>query len=124
MKFPSKVRNLTPVFIENSKLPLWLSKIAPINIHAFSFLWLVFGKGTLSKTTRRHETIHFQQQLELLFVFQWLLYVSFWIVGLIKYRSGKEAYHRNPFEQEAYDNARKPTYLGKRELWSWRKYKI
>ena len=124
MKFPSKVRNLKPVFVENSKLPVWLSKIAPIDVHAFSFLWLVFCRGTLKKTTRRHETIHFQQQLELLFVFQWLLYVSFWIVGLIKYRSGKEAYYKNPFEQEAYDNARKPTYLEKRELWSWRKYKI
>jgi len=111
-----------PKFIENSKIPVWLSKIAPIEIGAISVAFWVLGRGVMNKTTRRHETIHYQQQIELLFLGQWVLYGVFWLIGLIKYRNGKKAYRQNPFEQEAYDNQRKTTYLEKRKRYSWLKY--
>ena len=76
----------------------------------------------LSKTTRRHETIHYHQQIEMLFLGQWLLYGIFWLVGMVRYRDGKKAYRENPFEREAYDNEKKYTYLEKRPLWNWRNY--
>tara|TARA_B100000424_G_scaffold231789_1_gene194235 strand:+ start:1864 stop:2229 length:366 start_codon:yes stop_codon:yes gene_type:complete len=117
-------KNMKPIFIENSKVPVFLSKFAPIDIWAINFGPFVWCKGVLSKTTRRHETIHYHQQLELLFVFQWILYGLFWLVGYGKYLDGKEAYRQNPFEQEAYDNEKKFTYLAKRKPWAWRKYKI
>ena len=128
-----------PIFYSNSKVPVWLSSIplVPINIYAISFGWWVWSRGELevdkwtSKAgkascaeTRRHETIHFQQQLELLFVFQWILYAFFWLVGLVKYKSGKEAYYKNPFEQEAYNNAPVTNYLQDRKRYSWWKYKV
>lgn len=112
----------TPWFIENSKIPVWLSKISPINIWAISFGCWVWCRGVLNKTTRRHETIHFQQQLELLFVFQWILYGLFWLIGLVKYRDGAVAYRENPFEREAYSNERKFTYLEKRKRYAWIAY--
>lgn len=111
-----------PIFFEDSKIPVWLSKISPIEIGALSFAFFVFSRGKLTKTTKRHETIHYHQQLELLFVFQWILYGVFWVVGLVRYRDGKKAYYENPFEREAYANAKKTTYLGKRPLWNWRHY--
>ena len=113
-----------PLFFENSKIPVWLSKISPINIGAFSFAFFVWSRKELSDRTKRHETIHFQQQLELLFVFQWVLYILFWLRGYIKYRNGKVAYIKNPFEQEAYINQHKADYLSTRKRYSWWKYKI
>lgn len=112
----------SPWVFENSRIPAWLSKISPIDIWAVSIACFVFCKGDISKTTRRHETVHYHQQLELLFVGQWLLYGLFFLVGLVRYRSGKKAYRENPFEREAYDNEKKYTYLDKRPLWNWKNY--
>ena len=39
------------------------------NARAFSFAFWVFCRGELSEKTRRHEAIHYQQQLEMLFIF-------------------------------------------------------
>ena len=111
-----------PLVFENSKLPVWLSKIAPIEINAVSFACFVFCRGELSKTSRRHETIHYHQQLEMIFVGQWLLYGLFCLIGFVRYRSRTKAYYENPFEREAYDNQKKYTYLEKRPLWSWTNY--
>tara|TARA_Y100000310_G_C20592926_1_gene769015 strand:- start:329 stop:706 length:378 start_codon:yes stop_codon:yes gene_type:complete len=112
----------SPWVFENSKIPVWLSKIAPIEIHAISFVCFVFCREALSKTMRRHETIHYHQQLELLFVGFWTLYVLFYLRGLLRHRNGKEAYRNNPFESEAYDNERKMKYLERRQFWAWRAY--
>lgn len=111
-----------PWVFENSKIPVWLSKISPIEIGALSFAFFVFARGTISKRLMRHETIHYHQQLEMLFVFQWILYGLFWLVGLVRYRDGAKAYRENPFEREAYSNQNKYTYLDKRPLWNWVHY--
>ena len=58
------LKNLKPIFIENSKLPAILSYLAPITIGAITLFPFVFARGEISKTTRTHETIHFQQQIE------------------------------------------------------------
>jgi len=113
-----------PKFINNSKIPVWLSNLSPIEIWAISFGFWVWCRGEISETTKRHETTHFQQQLELLFVFQWILYGLFWVVGFIKHRDGKKAYDQNLFEQEAYDNESDVNYLSNRKRYSWWSYKV
>jgi len=118
------MKNWKPWIFEDSKIPVWLSKVAPIEIWALSFACFVFCRGKLSEETRRHETIHFQQQLEMLFVLQWLLYGLFWLIGYIKYRDGQKAYYRSPFEQEAYDNETVENYLSNRKRFFWWEYKI
>jgi len=118
------MKNWKPKFINNSKLPVWLSKLTPINIWAFSFGFWVWCRGTINSVTKRHETIHFQQQLELLFVLQWVLYGVFWLVGLVRYRNGRLAYYNNPFEREAYQNEGKSNYLSSRKRYSWLRYII
>jgi hypothetical protein len=116
------LKNLKPFFIEDSKIPVWLSYLAPINIHAISFGVWVWCRSKLSEATRRHEATHFQQQLEMLFVGQWLLYLAFWLWGLIKYRDGKKAYRESPFEREAYRNETDQEYLSSRPRYNWVRY--
>ena len=111
-----------PIIIENSKIPIWLSKIAPINIHAFSFACFVVCRSTMSETTKRHEIIHYHQQLEMLFAGQWLAYGIFWLINFARYRDGQKAYYLNPFEKEAYATQRYVSCLEKRLFWNWLNY--
>lgn len=116
------MKDLKPIFVEDSKIPVWLSYLAPITIWAISFGTFVWCRGKLSERVKRHETIHYQQQLELLFIFQWLLYVIFWAWGMVKYRDGKKAYKENPFEREAFGNDRIQGYLAARPRYNCIKY--
>tara|TARA_R110000824_G_scaffold6289_2_gene29090 strand:- start:180 stop:533 length:354 start_codon:yes stop_codon:yes gene_type:complete len=116
------MKNLKPIFINNSKLPVWLSKLAPINIWAISFFIFVWCRGTPSLTEKRHETIHFQQQIELLFVIHWIMYGLFYLIGLYEHKDGEKAYRNNPFELEAYKNQHKKEYLSNRKRFAWLKY--
>lgn len=110
---------MKPWVFEFSNVPVWASYVAPIQIGALSFGPFVFFRGQASETRLRHETIHYHQQLELLFIFQWLLYLLFWLWGVLKYRDGKKAYYENPFEREAYDNEKDVEYLTDRPMYSW-----
>jgi len=112
-----------PWVFENSKVPVLLSKVSPIEINAVSILCFVFCRGVLSKTSRRHETIHYIQQVEMFFLLHWAVYLFYFLWGALKHRSMVIGYEKNPFEKEAYDNQRKPTYLHKRPLWNWRSYR-
>ena len=111
-----------PLMFENSKVPVWLSYVAPINIGALSFFIFVWSRGEMSERTKRHETIHYKQQVELLFIIQWILYGYFHLKGLIKGLSGTYAYYQNPFELEAYANDEKENYLLERKPYAWVDY--
>jgi hypothetical protein len=125
MDRPRSMRNWKPFFIENSKVPVWLSKIAPINIGAIALFFLVFSRGTMDDRLRRHETIHFQQFLETLVIPFLFLYAWDFIHGYIKYNDGAQAYRRIRAEQEAHDNDQDENYLETRHRYSWiNKYKV
>ena len=128
-------KNWKPIFIENSRVPGWLSKIAPLNIGAITIFFLVFSKGKMNEVTKRHETIHFQQTLEMFVVGLVLLYVWDWLHGLIKYRNnwdeardlkgnrysslGNKAYYKIRAEQEAYACQIFEHCLPKRKRYRW-----
>ena len=114
-----EMKTWKPIFIESSKVPGWLSYVAPIDIWAINLGPFVWCKGTLSENDKRHETIHYQQQLELLFVGQWLLYLLFWLWNMVVFRNGVVAYMNNPFEVEAYMNDKKEGYLVTRKRYAW-----
>ena len=116
------MKNWKPIFIENSKIPVWLSKIAPIEIHAVSFAWFVWCRSVLSPVLKRHETIHFQQQLELGFALQWILYAFSWLYGVWKYKDRAIAYRENVFEREAFSCDVIEDYLSKRKRYAWIKH--
>ncbi len=113
---------MIPILKENSKIPVFLSKFSPIEIGAISLGLFVFSRGTMSSQTKRHETIHYKQWLELGFVGFLILYPLFWLVLRIKYKSGKKAYVMNPFEREAYKNDSDEGYLDARKPYAWVKY--
>jgi hypothetical protein len=108
-----------PIFVENSIVPVILSKIAPIEIGAITLGFIVFARGTLSEQTRLHETIHFQQFLETLFIPFVLIYFYDYVKGYIILRDGKLAYYNIRAEQEAHVNDSNPNYLNERKRYHW-----
>lgn len=113
---------MLPIFKDNSKIPVYLSYLAPINIFAISLGIVVFCRETLSTEGRIHETIHYRQWLELAFVGFLILYPLFFIINLVKGMNGEEAYRQSPFEREAYDNQSDLGYLFRRPGFAWIKY--
>jgi hypothetical protein len=112
-------KNSRPWFFENSKVPVVLSKLAPIEIGAITIGPLVFSRGEMSDTTKNHEAIHWQQYIETGILGFIILYYTFYLLNYIRYRDGKIAYYMIPFEKEAYDNDEDLEYLENRERWTW-----
>jgi hypothetical protein len=84
----------------------------------FIFIWI--WKMTKDEARLvRHEKIHFLQQLEMLFVFHWILYLFFYVVSRTKGHGHFAAYRHNPFEIEAYDNEHDSGYLKSRKRFAW-----
>jgi hypothetical protein len=75
-----------------------------------------------SEKTKRQAQIRMQQQLELLFIFYWLLWVSFWLINYLKTRDAIESFYIVPFEREIRVNDSAKTYLQSRKRYAWKKY--
>ena len=112
-------RKLKPIMFENSRLPVILSKLAPIEIGAITLFPFVFSRGEMSEETKRHETIHFQQYLETAVVGFLILYLWDYIASLFKGLKGPAAYRNIRAEVEAWDNDGDKSYLENRKRWSW-----
>ncbi len=113
------MKNLKPIFFENSFIPKILSRFAPISIGAITLGFIVFSKNKMDETTKRHETIHFQQFLETAFIGFIILYAWDYIFCYLRYADGEEAYRMIRAEQEAYNNEHNPDYLKNRKRWRW-----
>jgi hypothetical protein len=70
-----------------------------------------------------HERIHIWQQLELLVIPFYIWYVAEWIYHYAQCRQWWVAYRRISFEKEAYANEKDFSYLKKRKLWAFLKYR-
>lgn len=115
-----------PKFYENSQLPVWLSKITPIEIWAITLGGFVFCRGVLSEQVKRHETIHFRQYQETLYVGFVLIYLLDFLWAAIIKRKGftRESYLSIRFEQEAHGCDSYDDYLATRPAYAWLKYPI
>ena len=114
------MRNWKPIYIENSRILAWLSYLAPIKIQAIALGVIVISRDEMSEVTKNHETIHFQQYLETLFLGFLILYFWDWFIGLVKYRDGQKAYLSIRAEQEAHKNQENLEYLPTdRKRWCW-----
>lgn len=112
------------IFFE-SRVPDAIKKLTGVNAIACSigpFIFAKHKKEEVTEVTIRHETIHFRQQLELLFIIHWILYGIFHLIGYFKTKDQRWAYISNPFELEAFDNDDDVSYLEKRKHYSWVKY--
>lgn len=87
----------------------------------FVFVWISRLDKDETKLVR-HETIHFWQQVEMLFIFHWILYATFYMVARAKGHCHYIAYRYNPFELEAFSNEDDEQYLKKRKPLVWINY--
>jgi hypothetical protein len=87
----------------------------------FIFIWILRTRKE-DPSLKRHEVIHFWQQVELLFIFHWLLYGIFYLISRFHGQGHYQAYRTNPFECEAYDMEEKMTYLKDRRPFAWAPY--
>ena len=93
-----------------------LSNIVPIKgykaMAIYPFLFIRKDElKSFSRVSMRHEMIHFKQQLQLLIIPFYILYLVFWVIY---------GYRNIPFEREAYSNEDNVNY--KVQLWSWTRY--
>lgn len=70
----------------------------------------------------RHETIHLRQELELLIIPFYILYLLNYLVNLSRYRDHDKAYLNIVFEREAYKYEADMNYLKHRSFWAWIKF--
>ncbi|RZL48785.1 MAG: hypothetical protein EOP00_08380 [Pedobacter sp.] len=66
-----------------------------------------------------HEKIHLQQQIELLIIPFYFLYLLNYVLNLLKYRNHYLAYYNISFEKEAYRHEKELDYLTKRKWYNW-----
>lgn len=74
--------------------------------------------GHVSDSDIQHETIHFRQQLEWLFIGFFIIYFLEFLYRLIRYRNWDKAYRTISFEKEAYTHEREEGYLKHRKWWA------
>ena len=74
------------------------------------------------KVIINHEKIHFCQQIELLILPFYLLYLLNYLVNLIRFKNHDQAYFNLCFEKEAYANDKNAHYVKGRPLYSWLKH--
>lgn len=87
----------------------------------FVFIWITRQPHDQTQLVR-HEKIHFWQQVEMLFVFHWLFYAFFYLVGRASGQCHYIAYRYNPFELEAFTHDPEEDYLRKRRPFAWVRY--
>jgi hypothetical protein len=120
------IKLMKPFFFEHSKVPVILSKLAPIEINAITLFCFVFSRGEISEKTKRHETIHFQQYLETFVIGFLLIYLyDFLYAAIIKKRGfTRDSYLAIRFEQEAWECDDYFNYLDCRRRFAWLDYPL
>lgn len=111
---------MKPIIVVSPKLTKLLSIF--IDVYAITIFPFIFCFEPINDIVENHETIHYEQQKELLLVFFYLLYAFFFIKGYVQYGDYYKAYMSIPFEKEAYANQRNLEYLEQRHRFSWLNY--
>lgn len=85
----------------------------------FPFILVKTAGLKTNKIILNHENIHLRQQLELLLLPFYLIYLLNYLLNLLYYLNHGRAYRNIVFEREAYTHERNLQYLPKRKLWAW-----
>ncbi|MEJ2114152.1 MAG: hypothetical protein P8X62_10840 [Flavobacteriaceae bacterium] len=88
----------------------------------FPFILLKHDRLKSDLVLINHERIHLRQQLELLVLPFYLLYMLEFLYRLLQYKNWKLAYKNVSFEREAYKNESDFHYLKSRKFWHFLKY--
>ena len=88
----------------------------------FPFILVKYIDLKKDKKIINHELIHLRQQIELLIIPFFILYLLHYLLNLLRYRNHDQAYRNIVFEREAYSNDSNLMYLKTRRFSSWIKY--
>ena len=88
----------------------------------YPFILVKTDRLKLNKTVINHEKIHLRQQLELLLVPFYVLYLLYYLLNLLYYMKHDKAYRNIVFEREAYIHERDLQYLSRRKFWAWTRF--
>lgn len=100
----------------------WIVVFSKLPAQGMAIFPVIFVKRWDLKTNAvliNHEKIHFKQQLELLLVFFYILYLLNYVINLVKYKNHHTAYMNICFEKEAYRHEKDLNYLTNRKLFNW-----
>lgn len=104
---------MKPLYIHTQNFP-------PRKYHAITLFPFVFYNGeALTESEKRHETVHLWQQLMLLVMIFYLLYILFWLYNIIRYRNLDRAYREIPFERSAYELEKLQTQKPLKQAFHW-----
>ena len=106
--------------------------MAPLMVHisflrnsAIALFPFILFKDEASKKDAvllNHEKIHLRQQIELLIIPFYIIYLINYILNLVKYRNHFKAYMNIAFEKEAYHHDQNLQYLNYRRPFSFMKF--
>lgn len=85
----------------------------------FPFILVKYSGIKTDKIIINHEKIHLRQQLEMLILPFYIIYLLNYSVNLLYYRKHDLAYRNISFEREAYSHDSNLDYLSKRKFWAW-----
>lgn len=88
----------------------------------FPFVFIRYKEDRENVVLINHERIHLRQQLELLILPFFILYVLEFVFRLFEYKNFNIAYRNISFEKEAYSNEKNLQYLTNRKLFSFAKF--
>lgn len=102
----------------------WLVSLLSVVVeaHAMAFWPFIVTKVPLSAQGENHERIHLAQQVELLLLGFYILYVLDYFRARAAGASPTEAYFGIRFEREAFDHQADLTYLANRSAYAWADY--
>lgn len=93
-----------------------------LGITIFPFMFLKDPSLKGNSEFVNHERIHLRQQLELLIILFFIIYIAEFLARLIHSRNWSFAYRNISFEREAYKNEKDLNYLKSRSFCAFLKY--
>ncbi len=99
----------------------WWKYLPKVNRAIALFPFILARKGVIHPVLLQHERIHLAQQLELLILPFYLLYLLEYVGHRITGKDHMQAYLAISFEQEAYRHENDPEYLKQRPFWAFLK---
>lgn len=90
-----------------------------VDVEAITLWPFIFFRVAPNAVTRNHERIHLRQQLELLILGFYIVYVGEWAYKSLRTKSGVTAYTNSIFEREAYAHETDLNYLATRKPYAW-----
>ena len=100
----------------------WIIILPNLKANAMAVFPFILLRNKTQKSDEvliNHEKIHLRQQLELLILPFYFLYLINYLINLLKYKNHHQAYFNISFEKEAYHHENELLYLSNRKWYNW-----